>query len=190
MEEKKYILISMEDERSTHLADVLGNKTCKKIIEILAEKEMSEKDISDNLKLPLNTTEYNLKKLIKAELIEKTSNFFWSQKGKKIPTYKLSNKSIIISPKSSRINSKIKSILPVALLSGLGAFLIKSFFYSQKIIQERADEVLASEFASKTSQSAILDGNILSFQSPAWIWFLAGTLFAIAIFTLINWRKL
>lgn len=179
----------MEDERSKHLADVLGNKTCKKIIELLAEKsELSEKDISDNLKFPINTIEYNLKKLIQAELIEKSKNFFWSKKGKRIPTYKLSNKSIIISPKSSKINSKIKSILPVALLSGLGAFLIKSFFYSQQIIQKGTDTNLASGFAQT---NAIPNGNIFLIQSsPAWIWFLAGTLFTLVIFTIINWRKL
>ena len=191
MNEKKYILISMEDERSKHIADVLGNKTCKKIIELLAEKsELSEKDISDNLKLPINTIEYNLKNLIQAELIEKTQNFFWSQKGKKISTYKLLKKSIIISPKSTKMNSKIKSILPVALLSGLGAVLIKIFFYSRQVIQEKAVGGLASEFASQAPQTALFNGNILSIQSPAWIWFLAGTLFALVIFTLINWRKL
>jgi len=191
MNEKKYILISMEDERSKHLADVLGNKTCKKIIELLTEKsELSEKDISDNLKLPINTIEYNLKKLIQTELIERTKNFFWSKKGKRITTYQLSNKSIIISPKYNKINSKIKSILPVALISVLGALLIKIFFYSQQVVQEKADASLASEFVSQTSGTALFNENILSLQSPAWIWFLAGTLFALVIFTLINWRKL
>ncbi|MFA4953369.1 MAG: helix-turn-helix domain-containing protein [Candidatus Pacearchaeota archaeon] len=190
MDEKKYILISMEDERSKKLADILGNKTCKKIIDLLAEeKEASEKDIADKLNVPLNTIEYNLKKLIQAELIEKTKNFFWSKKGKKIPTYKLSNKSIIISPKS-RISSKLKSILPVALLSGLGAVLIKSFFYSQQIVREKAVAGLASEFSTQALQNTIFDGNILLLQSPAWVWFLAGTLFTLVIFTIINWRKL
>ena len=46
--EKKYLLVSMEDEKAKHLAGVLGNKTCKKIIDLLSEtKELSEKDLSD-----------------------------------------------------------------------------------------------------------------------------------------------
>ena len=189
--EKKYILISMEDERTKHLSEVLGNKTCKKIIDLLAEeKEASEKDIADKLKVPINTIEYNLKKLVQAELIEKSKTFFWSKKGKKIDMYHLSNKSIIISPSPSKVSSKIKSILPVALLSGLGAVLIKTFFYSPQIIQQKTDAGLASEFATQTPQNVIPNGNILLLNSPAWVWFLVGTLFTLVIFTIINWRKL
>ena len=90
------LLISLDVEKSKPLAEVLASKTCKEIINILAQEELSEKDISEKLNSPINTIEYNLKKLLKAELIEKSQNFFWSVKGKKIPTYKLSNKSIII----------------------------------------------------------------------------------------------
>ena len=192
--EKKYILISMENERAKHLSEVLGNKTCKKIIDLLAEeKEASEKDIADKLNAPINTIEYNLKKLIQAELIEKSKSFFWSKKGKKIDMYKLSNKSIIISPGSSRISSKIKSILPVALLSGAGAVLVRAFFYSQQKIQE-TESILASksaEAAVSSTQILVDNGNIFFSQlSPAWVWFLAGTLFTLVIFAIINWRKL
>ena len=190
--EKKYILISMEDERIKHLSEVLGNKTCKKIIDLLAEeKEASEKDIADKLNAPINTIEYNLKKLVQAELIEKSKNFFWSKKGKKIDMYHLSNKSIIISPKS-KVSSKIKSILPVALLSGLGVIFVKSFFYLQQTlhVQENANPSLATKSAEAATQ-IFSDGNIYFNQSsPIWIWFLAGTLFTLVIFTILNWRKL
>ena len=100
----------MNDEKSKTLAGVLGNKTCKKIIDFLITKnEASEKDIANALNIPINTAEYNLKKLVDSGLIQRAKNFFWSKKGKKIPLYRLSNKSIIISPKSSNIGSKIKS---------------------------------------------------------------------------------
>ena len=33
MTERKFLLVSLEDERAKHLADVLGNKTCNKIID-------------------------------------------------------------------------------------------------------------------------------------------------------------
>jgi predicted transcriptional regulator len=82
--EKKYILLSLEDPKSKKLSEVLGNKTCKKIIDFLTEtKEASEKDISDALNIPLSTTEYNLKKLVGADLVEKTKNFFGAKKEKK-----------------------------------------------------------------------------------------------------------
>ncbi len=184
MSEKKYILVSMEDEKINHLADVLGNKTSKKIIDLLAGKdEASEKDIADFLGIPINTVEYNLKKLLKAELIEKTKNFFWSRKGKKIDMYKLSNKSIIISTKSSRISSKLKSLLPVAILSGLGAVAIKFFIQTKSFSENIQDKAMASSLESLE----ILQTN---FNSSIWLWFLSGALLAIIIFAILNWRKL
>ena len=87
----KFVLVSMNDDRTKKIADVLGNKTCKKIIDYLADhEEMSAKDLSDGLKIPLNTLDYNMKKLLDSELVKKTKNFFWSKKGKKIVMYELS----------------------------------------------------------------------------------------------------
>jgi predicted transcriptional regulator len=94
---EKYILLSMEDEKLKKVSEILSNKTCKKILDFMAdEKSVSETDISKKLEIPLNTVEYNLKKLVGVQLVEKTSEFFWSKKGKKITIYQISNKSIII----------------------------------------------------------------------------------------------
>ena len=130
---KKYLLFSIEDNSAKKLAGILGNKTCKKIIDVLAEKEASEKDLANELKIPINTIEYNLKKLLEAEIVEKTKNFFWSKKGKKIPMYKVSNKSIVISPKS-KLLSDLSSILPVAILSGLGALIIRQYYIAKNFV--------------------------------------------------------
>ena len=72
----KFILVGLDDERSKHVAEVLKNKTCKQLLDFLAEtKEASEQDISKELGIPINTVEYNLQKLMKAGLVEKTKNF-------------------------------------------------------------------------------------------------------------------
>lgn len=201
---KKYLLVSLEDEKTKHLAEVLGNKTCKKIIDFLAEtKEASEKDIADALHMPLNTAEYNLNKLIKSEIVEKTKNFFWSKKGKKIPMYALSNKSIVISPKSSRVSSKLKSIIPVAIVSGAAAFLIKVFSTATQTNTAGADEVLykaALDAATESAPQAATTGARLAQDSatiftasqpfPIWGWFLVGAALAILIYSILNWRKM
>lgn len=187
--EKKYILISMEDDRAKNLSGVLGNKTCKRIVDFLAEKnQASEKDIADELNLPINTVEYNLKKLLSAELIEKAKNFFWSKKGKKIPMYRLSNKSIIISPGSSRVSSKIKSILPIVLISGVGAVLVQKIFAVKQVVESNtllqgtklAQEAAPSIFRETASTNFPLIG----------IWFLIGAIFATLMMIILNWRKL
>lgn len=183
--EKKYILISLEDEKAKKLADVLGNKTCKKIIDLLVEKEASEKDIADFLKMPINTVEYNLKKLLAAGLIEKSKSYFWSQKGKKIDMYKVSNKSIIISPKN-KITSEIKSILPVALVSGIAAVGLKYYFtLKDTVVMGSSDFSVAKAAEGLPAISSIL----LACSNNLWLWFLAGSLFALVVFMILNYTK-
>ncbi|MFH1801427.1 MAG: helix-turn-helix domain-containing protein [archaeon] len=189
MTSKKYIIVSIEDEKIKSLAEVLGNKTCKKIIDFLSEtNEASEKDISDKLNIPLNTAEYNLRKLVDAKLVEKSKNFFWSRKGKKIIMYKLSNKSIIISPKS-KIFSSIKTIVPVALISGLASVTIRQYFefkknlaFSEDAVQRSVDySGIMSEAVPKTADTLLTINT-----SGIWLWFLAGALFALLVISIIN----
>ncbi|MCF7910534.1 winged helix-turn-helix domain-containing protein [Candidatus Pacearchaeota archaeon] len=207
MATEKNIMVSLDlnDPVSKKISEILGNKTSKKILNYLAENPSSpsQKDLADALNIPLNTVEYNLKKLIEAGLVEKTKEFFWSKKGKKILTYKLTNKSIVISPKK-KITSKLKTIAPVAILSVLTSVAIRQYsIFKQKIafVQSTAsDSVLrnseemiqgAKAFAEQSPDIIIENGNFFFTQpDPIWIWFLAGSLIAIFIFALINWRKL
>lgn len=122
----KFILMNMDDEGSKKVAEVLGNKTCKKILNYLTDNSnKSEEDISKELKIPINTVEYNLKKLLNAGLIKKSSKFFWSKKGKKIVLYNLAKKHIIISPKNSKLDFKsLNSILPIMLAAVFAVAII------------------------------------------------------------------
>ncbi len=192
----KYLMVSFEDERIKQISEVLGNKTCKKIIDFLSEnKEVSEKDMSDALKMPINTVEYNLKKLLAAGLIEKAKNFFWSRKGRKIDLYKLANKHIIISPKSySGVSGKLKKIIPGVIVSGIGAVLIKIFttargggdFLAEKFMDSAA-EVVPTNSGAVGGMGAESFGLI---GIPVWAWFLAGSLVALMVFVIWNWRKM
>jgi predicted ArsR family transcriptional regulator len=185
----KFILIGLDDERSKKLSEVLGNKTCKKIIDFLSEtKDASEKDISDGLRIPINTIEYNLKKLLDAGLIEKTKNFFWSEKGRKIKMYKLSNKSIIIQPKSKFVSSKIKSLLSVLGILAIATIFVR--YFSQRVTQfQNLGREMAFESGEKIA-TGTSESSAIFISQPIWIWFLMGALIAIIIFTILNWRKL
>lgn len=198
----------MDDEKAESLANVLGNKTCKKILEFLSEKEASEQDIADALKIPINTVEYNLKKLLESGFVEKSKNFFWSKKGRKILTYKISNKSIVISPKPKE-SSKVRSILPVAIISAIAALLIKLYFNAQQTLMRGAEfgaeagvesggdlgvvseapqaaVDMAPEITDKAAGSV---AGLIQLPDIA-VWFLIGALFCLIIFAILNWRKL
>ncbi len=187
----KYINFDLDDSRASIIAEVMANKTCKKILSLIAEKEMSAGDISLELKVPLNTIGYNIEKLLKSGLIEKSKNYFWSAKGKKIPTYGISNKKIIISPKTM-----YKGILPALLVSGLAALGIKIFgsVGSDGVINsvneayaptvKLADSVTAS--GAQMMNGAVQTGILHN----AWVWFLLGAMVSLFVFLIWNIFKM
>ncbi|VVB82121.1 Uncharacterised protein [uncultured archaeon] len=192
MSEENFILVSLDDSKSKEISEILGSKTCKKIINYLSEnKEASEKDLSVLLKLPINTIEYNLKKLISSGFIQKRKNFFWSKKGKKISMYELSNKSIVISHKKPNIE-KLKSIIPAFILTAAGTFAVWAYQNIKTIRQSSVTDMgaggIANNFLYKAAEAA---PTLISSQpTPLWAWFLAGALLSILIISIINWRKL
>jgi DNA-binding transcriptional ArsR family regulator len=189
---EKYVSIDINDPRSLKIAEALSNPTCKKILNLLAEQDMSATDISNKIKLPLNTIGYNLDKLIDSGLIEKSKDFFWSVKGKKIPSYKLSNKKIMISPKSLTA----RGIIPALL----GSLLVTAFLASTNLfnsIQTKAfdatQEVASGVALTATNEMAKIlppnycPGIIQTCSSqPVWAWFILGSLFAILFYLIWN----
>ncbi len=139
---EKYLNIDIEDPRSGKIAEVLSNKTAKKILSLLAENEMSASEISDRLDLPLNTITYNMEKLVSSGLVDEVKGFLWSVKGKRIKKYKVSNRKIIISPRKA-----FYGILPAALISGViaGAIKIWMNYSSMSVTRDSAEILVESE---------------------------------------------
>ncbi|MGB9708261.1 MAG: ArsR/SmtB family transcription factor [Candidatus Pacearchaeota archaeon] len=193
---KKYLMVSFDDPKTSKLADVLGNKTCKKIIDLLAEKEATKSEIANVLKVPLNTVEYNVNKLVEAGLIERSKNYFWSEKGKKIGIYKLSNKSIIISPKSKNY---LKPVLPAALISVVITFLIWLFSstsytqtYAQRMAAEESIKALKGTAEMVETQAPSTIQSFLT-SIPLGGWLLIGAIITLVVYLiilLISWKRL
>ncbi|MEK6888954.1 MAG: helix-turn-helix domain-containing protein [Nanoarchaeota archaeon] len=194
----KIISVDLDDERIGKIADVISNKTCKKILDVLAEKEMSAGEISEELKIPLNTAGYNLEKLSDAGLIEKKKEFLWSEKGKRIVKYRVANKKIVISPVK-----RIKGLLSTLIISGLIGVGLKVWSGS-KVMQAGSAESVAdkavesassassasSELVAKTPEAvASATGNVIQVGDPAF-WFMTGVIVALVIIVLFNWRKI
>ena len=181
------INIDIDDPRSSEIAEILSNKTCKKILSLIAEEELTETDISNKLNIPLNTVDYNTKKLINAGLIETTSHF-WSIKGKKMPTYKISKKKIIISPKSFASKN-----LLLPLISSLGVlFVFTKHFFSKKISAEQlvtksVDFAESSNLAMTAPQTteSLKSISLLS-NFVGWEWLLIGLWIGIILFFIFS----
>jgi predicted transcriptional regulator len=198
MSEENFILVSLEDSRSKEISEVLGSKTCKKVIAYLSEnKEASQKDLSDHLKIPMNTLDYNIKKLLLAGFIQKRKNFFWSQKGKKIVMYELSNKSIVISHKKPS-SEKLKTIIPAFILTAAGTFAVWTYeklsslsYVGDRVAMGAGEQNLLDKTTTEIATATpSITNNFLQSTPLVWGWFLAGALFVLTIFSIVNWRKL
>lgn len=130
MAKDPFLLVSLEENESKALAQVMSNDTARKILDLLSKEESATAtDIARKLKVPLSTVHYNLQALVKANLV-KSEEFHYSEKGKEVNHYSLANKLIIIAPKKSSAESfkdKLKSILPVALITLAAGGLLQLF---------------------------------------------------------------
>lgn len=182
--EEKYLLIDLNDEKAEKLANVLGNKTSKKILNLLAEKELSESEIAKELNSPLNTVGYNIDNLIKAGLIEEKRHLF-SVKGKRIPVYKVASKNIVISPRKSR---KISTVFPVVIIAAIftgfilwyNKFIERAGNIADYNVPALQTEISAAKVAGNAPQAAgLIHIGILG-------WFLIGIWVLIIAFIIIT----
>jgi len=182
--EEKYIMFSMEDERIKQLSEALSNPSCKRILNLLSEKELTETDIARELKVPLNTVDYNIKKLISTGLIEKTSHF-WSVRGKKMPVYKVSNRKIIISPnKSNSLVGLMVSVVGSGILAlGIKKYLDWNVVQNDAVLMAR-DSFLQSPAMAEKTASVVAEIAVTGFAQ--WQWFLFGAWVGILLFFAIS----
>ena len=182
----KYLMLNLNDEKSGKIAEVLANKTCKLILSLIADDELSQKDISLKLKIPINTIDYNIKKLLASDLIEKTPRFFWSVKGRKIETYRLVNKKILISTRSS-----FSGMMTSILFGGFVFGIVKTYvYYRSKLFISPAEiqgATLAYTMAPKLADSQIQTTS--SLFPDLLIWITLGALVGLAVFKLYRKMK-
>jgi DNA-binding transcriptional ArsR family regulator len=205
MAKEKFILVSLKEQESKQLAQVLANDTSRKILDSLAENEATESELSEKLKIPISTVHYNLQALVNGKLVE-ADEFHYSQKGKEVLHYKLANKYIIIAPKSTfGIREKLRGILPVGIIALAGSFLVYFFDRFKPTSIGAMDAMQDSAFAvaqNKMMETAAVEsprlmagaGNIATSQ-PFWqtflqnpaLWFLFGCIFTLLLIIVVEY---
>ncbi|MBI2043396.1 beta-propeller domain-containing protein [Candidatus Pacearchaeota archaeon] len=134
---KKFDLIDFGEDKAKDIAEIMSNKTCRKMLDFLKEKEATETEISERLDMALSTVHYNLQKLVKAKLVD-IKDFYWSPKGNKVHIYKAINKTLIITHKKSvYLENKLKMILPLIIIASLLVILSVLFLYPQTIEKDQ-----------------------------------------------------
>ena len=197
MEDNTFMMVSIKDSKL--VADALSNKTVQKILKYLTEnEEATESELAEKLEIPLPTVHYNIQQLKKANLI-KSKEFFWSKKGKKMKIFTLAKKFIIISQDSSENTlSKLKSLLPVTILSFVGAGIVH-FYQKSKLTTENildgAETISRDTFTETVGKALPIEETSTEIVSAVTtepnlaLWFLTGSLFAIILVLAFNLIK-
>jgi len=189
---EKYIIVSLDDEKAKKLAEVISNDTSRKILDYLSEKEATESEISRNLSIPLSTVSYNVKNLIKNDLIE-ANEFKWSPKGREQDIFRVKRKYFIIAPAKDEnflLTEALKKIFPMSLIGLIIAVGIEYFTRETQtsigIIQKSVSGVSEAEAAYVVPAQEILVQ-----YSLHGIYFFIGFILALVSFLIfINIRKL
>ena len=199
MAEESFLLVSLKEEKAKKLAQVLSNDTSRKILEFLTNnKRATETEISKKLSIPLSTVHYNIGHLASSGLIN-NDEFNYSEKGKEVIHYSLSNKYVIIAPNNIEgLKEKLQKILPVVAILSFGSFIISklgtlpnnNFMLSktgESASRMMADESVA-EMAPMAAQQIMPEISTTTTEPNIALWFFIGGLFTLIVYFL--WLKL
>ena len=209
MPNKNFLLLSLEDEKTRKIANVVSNESCKKILDYLAEHEGTETEIAKKLNIPLSTVHYNLQQLVGTGLIA-AEEYHYSPKGKEVLHYKITNKYIIIAPKNvTGLRQKLRRILPIGLITLGAAALVQLFSNyfsqsasSQNFMMAKSAEIAEpmAEAAQKMSAPSLMQGaqnatttittkTVYLVPENIALWFLLGAFFALGLYLLWGWIR-
>lgn len=185
---EKFIMVDLENDSSKEIANIISNDTSRKILDYLSDHTASEGDIAKALKVAPSTVNYNIKQLLKNDLI-KVKEFFWSAKGNKVNVYTVSNKLIVIAPKKSEFKNRLKDLFGVLGVGVIISGVIYSFNRNlSNVVQDSArGEMLmfAEPVAEKTAGIIVPSTSDINVA----LWFFGGVLFAVIIGIIISYFR-
>ncbi|MBI2670895.1 helix-turn-helix domain-containing protein [Candidatus Woesearchaeota archaeon] len=185
-EEETFILVSLDEQKSKELAQVISNDTSRKILDYLGKSEATESELSKNLNMPLSTVHYNVQQLLKAGLVE-SKEFIYSDKGKEVNIYTVAKKLIVITPtKQSNVKEILKNLIPITLISLGAAFVIQivSSNFSKNLISDAKTTITQqAETSAEAGVAATIPTMAQNILTPNYgLWFFFGALFVIIVY--------
>ncbi|MBN2368518.1 helix-turn-helix domain-containing protein [Candidatus Woesearchaeota archaeon] len=159
MTEESFLLVSLKEDDAKQLAQVLSNDTSRKILDYLSKKDnATESELAEGLNMPISTVHYNLGHLVTSKLIN-DDHFTYSKKGKEMVHYSLSNKYVIIAPRSTEgLKEKLRGILPLftaVLAVSAGIRFIPSLFAGSVNSLPKQELLAATDMAESAGVMAM-----------------------------------
>lgn len=205
--EETFLLVSLEEDKAKKLAQVISNDSCRMILDYLTKKKATETEIAQALGLPLSTVHYNLKHLVDNRLVE-AAEFHYSEKGREVLHYSLSNKYVIIAPKgvSESFKDKLRSIIGAVASVGFIALALQyvpKFFGAVGATRSSAMQKAGAEIVENAPSLLTESAQDSSFQAvsaaqatqtaqayqPIWPWFMLGAIACILLYLLFEYIR-
>ena len=144
-------LVQASTSQAHALTKILSNKTAQKILESLEKAKKTESQVAKELSIPISTVHYNMKQLVGAGLV-KNDEYSYSQKGREIIHYSLTDQHIVIQTKPSLSIALLQQILPAILIFCLGLFVFEDIFTGISTPEELS-QIQASPMMAQMDES-------------------------------------
>ena len=205
-EDEKLLILSLNDENSKKISQIISNDTARNILEAVASKPLSASEIAEKLGVPLTTVQYNLEKLNDVGLV-KVERIKHSEKRKPVKMYAPQRKFVVIIPEKTNrkdVIAVLKRYLTVIFFAVAGSGLIEFLTMKREIpaweeatrsIPEKGGGVPApvpapTPIPAPVSPEKAIDSVALGFDIFAHpgLCFLFGCLFVILVVFLIEYH--
>ncbi len=147
----EYLFLNLGEAQAAEISQTIANKTAQKILEQLKSGAATESDLSAKLGIPLSTTHYNVQQLVKSGLVV-GDQYHYSQKGREVSHYRLTNKLIVIVPqRNAQFDALVKALIPAVLVVAAGTGFVS---------------YMASKFTSTANSAALFATDIAVESAP------------------------
>jgi len=152
MSKHNFLFLNLGETQATQISQAIANKKAQIILEELKHGATTESKLSTKLSMPLSTVHYNIQQLVKAGLVI-GDQYHYSQKGREVSHYRLTNKVIVISPqKTNQFEALVKTLTPVILVIAAGTGFVA--YLSGKLSGGLSGAIVESAQSAATSDVA------------------------------------
>jgi len=154
-DDEKFLVVPL-GKKSKAITQTVSNDTAMEIMELLADGPMSTSIVAEKLNIPLTTAQYNIEKLMEADLV-RIARTKYSEKGREVKLYEAMNRAIIILPGKTGAGAVMDALKRYIIL--LPVVIVLSFVveYLAPMIQSQqsADASLKSAGAGTYLMNAL-----------------------------------
>jgi DNA-binding transcriptional ArsR family regulator len=120
-------VIQPGDERAQKIARAMASQTANAVIQAFGSGPLTSSEVARRMKIPITTASYHIENLLDVGLLE-VMDTRWSEKGREVKVYGLTNQVLIIASPVSDLRSvlqKYATLFGIVVLASLGlwAFL-------------------------------------------------------------------